>query len=102
VAHTAAMFSQGSKRFATPRAAAVSGISCMSPPAPLGETAVGSKADSVRITDWTSAALTPYCREISRMSSAYAAHRDGGSLSHPAVVPDDPRKVRYRGSAARR
>ena len=67
------MFCFGSKAFRTPSDEAVWGMSCMSPWAPLREIALGLKADSTRITDSTSEALTPYRPAISLMSSVKRA-----------------------------
>src|ERR1700690_1525452 len=43
-----------SKRFVTPNVAAVAGMSCMSPAAPLLETARGCQPDSTSMIEWTS------------------------------------------------
>ena len=88
------MFSRGLKRSTTPSAAAVPGMSCMSPPAPLGDTAAGSKPDSVRITAVISPGLTPCSRAISWISAAYRGNDRAGRRSQPVAVPVAPGRPR--------
>ncbi len=44
-------------------------MSCMSPRAPFGDTARGSKFDSTRMTDSTSAGAKAWRSAVSRMSA---------------------------------
>jgi len=63
----ASMFSRTSKTFCTPRWAAVSGMSCIRPRAPFGDTARGWKLDSTRMTDSTSAGARAWRAAASQM-----------------------------------
>jgi len=81
------MFSRGSKELRTPRTDAVDGISCMSPWAPLRDTARGLNPDSARITAVTSRSGMPYRLAASVISRAYGAVSPSGSRSQPASVP---------------
>src|SRR2546426_10321650 len=81
------MFPRGSKELRTPRTDAVDGISCMSPWAPLRDTARGLNPDSARITAVTSRSGMPYRLAASVISRAYGSGSPCGSRSQPASVP---------------
>ena len=53
------MFWRASKALTAPYSLAMTGMSCMSPWAPTGETASGLNRDSAWMTAFTSAELTP-------------------------------------------
>src|SRR6185369_7345798 len=61
---------------------AVFGISCMSPCAPLGDTALGLYPDSAWITAFTSELSTPYWREQELMIGSNSA----GFLANPGSL----------------
>src|SRR3989442_2780243 len=65
------MFWRGSNGSLTPRIAAVSGISCMSPCAPVCDTARGSKPDSAWMTARMRRAGTAYRADASAISREY-------------------------------
>jgi len=88
------MFSRGLNESRTPSISAVLGISCISPRAPVRDTAVGLNADSARITDSTRAASTPWRAEISRISVAYWLWEVSVMRSQPVAVPDTMGKPR--------
>src|SRR5690349_7656489 len=56
----ASMFCAGSVGSVTPYIAAVAGMSCIAPLAPLVETAVELPFDSTSMIAWTSTGSTPY------------------------------------------
>ena len=66
------MFWRGSKALLTPSWRAVSGMSCMSPWAPLEERARESKSDSTWMTARTSSVLTPCSAAAAAMWWSYS------------------------------
>ena len=80
------MFSRGLNGSATPISAATSGINCIRPCAPTGETASASNADSIWMTDRLNAGSRRYRSAASTIAPSYASCGEIGVMRSTHVV----------------